>query len=653
MSTWQMWVPQIGPATVYVNEFGYAGGFVLVGIGDGGSEFEVHDLGDGNVALSATLTDPKGNAYTFYWNSHYQTKHSDDNGGMVLWNTIDGYASNSIGSEQTFRLINLGQGNVALQAVGGAFPGQYLYGREGGWYPGPSGWNLGTGSFLAVNTDAPLQVRGDMLPILLITHSGYQLDLSGRDLTGVNLAGADMTECKLDRANLSNVASISEADFRSASLRAAVLNGLDLSAAKTWAGADFTGTDLTQITGAEKADMPGTILDRARLPRAMNGVNLRGAKLRGAVLDGTYLTGANLDDADLTGSSLKGTVMHGASLRGTRFDGADLTTAQFDPVPAFTRATTRRTTFVGAIVPFRVLASDWSYLDLTKATVTGLPAAITSFVADGALLPNGLDLQKMDLSGAAFIGTRMYEVQLQNANLQGATLTGALLKGARLNKANLTLAKLDSAYLVAEQGRPATLHDVSKFEPAVVTEAFLFNAVLDGAHCDGVDFSGAFFVTAPAISDSQAASAVSAFMNFAKFDQSKAVGAVFDGAQLSAASFVEATLVGASFRDDGTRATQLTPSSDDIHTRASARGADIRGADFTGANMDGLNMQNACYSTTTGPFESVYIGFAGKEIPVAFTYGPTVLGNTTSNTTCPNGADGPCSLSPEDRGPTG
>ena len=88
--------------------------------------------------------------------------------------------------------------------------------------------------------------------------------------------------------------------------------------------------------------------------------------------------------------------------------------------------------------------------------------------------------------------------------------------------------------------------------------------------------------TATTLSPTQTASAVGASMNFAKFDEGACVAAVFNGAQLSAASFASTHLVAASFQDNGANATQLTPSSDITHTSASVYKADIRGTKWAG-----------------------------------------------------------------------
>ena len=553
ITSWQFSVDGVGQVQVFPYDVGYSGGFVLVGLGaDDGTDFAVWNLGSGEIALETTVRDdPENQDLVLYWNSHYPLRiQNGELNGMLLW-VGGGYESGSIGPEQSYRITNLGQGTVSLQATAGAYLGQYLTGANGGSYV--TDWGYGVGSLDAAAAPVPLRLHGDLLALLTITNSGYRTDLTNRDLRGLDLTGADLRECVLNGASLVGVTSLQGADATGASLRDAHLAGLDLSTAKTWTQADFTGSDLTTIGASPHAHLEGAILDGVNLTgRDLTGAYLSGAKLRGAVLTDTNLTGADLDGADLTGALLAGTILHGASLQGTRFDGVDLTTAKFDSSPKFARSSGPRTTFARAtVVPFSVLAADWTYLDLTDAVITGLPTSIPKLVADHALLPTGLNLRGKDLSGASFVGTRMYEVQLQEANLQGAVLRSALLRGAKLVGANLALANLDSAYLIAEQAEVGGMLDLDKVEAAMVTDAFLFNTVLDGAHCDGVDFSGSSFVTASALSPSQRASAVGASMNFAKFDDARAVGAVFNGAQLSAASFAGAQLVRRASRTTG------------------------------------------------------------------------------------------------------
>lgn len=645
ITTWTITVDGVGTACEFDAEYRYAGGLCIAGFASGGGNaWQVYDLGGGQAAFSVTVQDQDGANWTYYWNSDYAPKAGYDNAGMTLWFGSDpAFSSDTIGALQTFRVTNLGQGTMALQATAGPIAGQYLAAELGGWYPGE--WSLGVGSFIASATPAAFRISGDLLPLLRITNSGYDTDFSGHDLGATDLTNTNLQKCNLSGASLVSVPSISGADFTSATLHGTHLGAHNLATAKTWTHADFTGSDLTSIAGASPGHFESAVLDNTNLTgRDFSGAFLQGASFKGATLTSTNFTGAHLDGADFTGAHLGGTILHGAELAGTHFDHTDLSTAQFDPAPAFARSADARTTFVGSTVPFAVLSTNWSYLDLTGATITGLPPAVTGLVADGALLPDGLDLQGIDLHGASFVGTRMYEAQLQKANLESAVLKTAKLKGAKLSGANLTLANLDSAYLIAEDavGKPDLLQD--KREAAVVADAFLFNTNLNGAHCDGVDFSGSLFVTATAISATQSATAVGASMNFAKFDEGAVVAAVFDGAQLSAATFTSSSVVGATFRDNGATATQLTPSSDETHTPAGVFKADLRGADFTGANMDGLDMREATVASAGGSFEKLFVGYGGAKVPVAFDYQPTRLGDTTKETTCPDGTPGPCTI---------
>jgi uncharacterized protein YjbI with pentapeptide repeats len=269
------------------------------------------------------------------------------------------------------------------------------------------------------------------------------------------------------------------------------------------------------------------------------------------------------------------------------------------------------------------LGSNWSYLDLTDATITHIPKSIANLNADQTLLPEKLNLQGVDLAGASFKGTWMHGIQLQNANLQGATMTDALLKGAKLDGANLTLANLSRAWLIVESATPKT--PIKELEAASLTGAFMFNTVLDEAHCDGVDFSDAYFSTS--LLSEQQASAVGAYMNDTKFNGTWAAQAVFNGAQLSGANLASAHLVGASFQDNGSTATELTPSPR-VGAAASINSADVSGANFTGAEMTGIDMLNITTSKKGGTFCKKFTGYNNADVLVSFEYGPTVLGNT-------------------------
>jgi len=633
ITTWQLVFSGLGFANVYEFDWRYGGGFLYVGLENDGdsAELSVFSLGDSQVALGWATVDQDNNPYLFYWNLSKE---------MMLW--LDGgIDSSSIGPNQTFTLENLGKGNIAL-SIGGT----YLSGQEGGPYV--TDWGFGDGEITLTNAQAPWQVVGDQLPILQITKSGYLLDLSNKSLGNLDLTGANMQQCLLSGADLSQVTSLRQADFTDAKLnQQAKLNNQDLGKAHTWLRVQFDNTDLTTIATAAGAHMEQATFFQATLTNVhFNGAHLVGAVFHGATLDGADFTDADLSGADFShAQSLEHTIFSGATMYGTIFNNTDLSSAVFDESPRFTRESTGRTQFQGAAVPFRILNSNWSYLDLTDATITGIPHAIPNLVADQALLPDNLDLQDTDFTcsdgaGASFQGTRMYGIQLQDANLQGAQLQGALLKSAKLDGANLTLADLTAAWLIVETATPTT--PKNELEAASLIKAFMFNTVLDQAHCDGVDFTDAVFSTS-VLNPQQPASAEKAFMNDAKFNDAWVLGAILNGTQLAGANFANAHLIGSQFKNSGSVPTKLTPSNRD-GSDASVALADISGTDFTGADMGGLDMVGATVATKGDFFGKNFTGYNNASVPVSFNYGPTVFGNTTCKTTCPDGNPGPCKV---------
>jgi uncharacterized protein YjbI with pentapeptide repeats len=517
--------------------------------------------------------------------------------------------------------------------------------------------------------------------ILLISGSGVGLGLAGQDFAAggyiYSISNTDFTGADMTNANLSTLPDLSVASckFTGATLTGATLKGVQNLNKATWTSAILAHTDLSHVdpngvigidfstpgnenpvnlTGATLSNgkplganftYGAATFNKANLTEAtMDHINFVGAHFGGANLGGANLTGADLSNADLTGADLTGAILAGtiltnASLSGAVFDHCDLSTTTFGPTPKFGTSTDTRTAFRSAIVPAPSLGMNWSYLDLTDATITDIPQSMTNLNADEALLPDQQNLQGVDLTGASFRGTRMYGIQLQGANLQGAQLQGALLKSAKLDGANLTLADLTAAWLIVETATPTT--PKSELEAASLIKAFMFNTVLDQAHCDGVDFTGAVFSTS--VLSTQPASAERAFMNDAKFNGAWVLGALFNGAQLAGANLAFAQLVGSTFKNSGSVQTKLTPSNRD-GSDASIANADISGTDFTGANMDGLDMVMATVATQGGFFGKNFTGYNNASVPVGFTYDPTVFGNTTKNTTCPDGNPGPCKV---------
>src|SRR5258708_1789818 len=121
-ASWTLSISEVGDVAVYHYNSGYrwAGGIELVGFGEGSWHFAVTPLAPGTLALSCQLTDENGVTTTFYLNTDGILSPPQPgsgplhNPGMVLWAASPPYASDSIGSSQTLKLVNLGGGNIAL-----------------------------------------------------------------------------------------------------------------------------------------------------------------------------------------------------------------------------------------------------------------------------------------------------------------------------------------------------------------------------------------------------------------------------------------------------------------------------------------------------------------------------------------------------------
>jgi uncharacterized protein YjbI with pentapeptide repeats len=652
----------------------YAGGFGLVvwnsqGTGEGSTgtdTFAVWWVGPGTFALQATDT----GLYCAVSEGEWQPDLGVTDGSMN-----NQQPNTSIMLNGTFTLVNVGSNsNVAIQ-----YDGQYMNVQSNNWFDWGF-WAIAPDSS-SIGPNETLSIGGSLFSILLITESGVGLNLTGQDFAQggfiESIAGVNFSGAVLDHANLSTLPnlSLSECNFTNAHMNATIVHGVQNINQATWSRANLSWTDLSQIDpgGTQGVDFSNAILSHAVLSNGqalgsnynysqakfvqahlenanlsnldLTGAKFNGAMLIGAHLDGANLTGADLTGANLTGATLAGTILTGATLTSTIFNNVILSTTVFDPIPKFGTSAATRTLFQGATVPAPSLGHNWSYIDLTGATVTNLATAdLSGLVAVNTLFPESIVFGAVNLQKANFTSAQLFYADFTGADLGFATLTGALLKGAKLNGANLSGATLTGAWLIAQ----GSGNDPNQYEAAQVANAFLLNAVLDQAQAAGVDFSGSLFATDTIISSTQA-SAQGAFMVRSIFSDATVVQVNFRGTQFSGAQFENTILIGSTFPSCA-----LNPTSDAVHSVPTMHNATIRGtlfADVSGgvttnpANMDGLEMDGAIYSTSSGVYNPTdYKDYYGHPVMIYVNYGPTVLGTTTSGTTCPNGQSGPCSL---------
>jgi uncharacterized protein YjbI with pentapeptide repeats len=376
--------------------------------------------------------------------------------------------------------------------------------------------------------------------------------------------------------------------------------GVDLSN-KNLAGYNLSSCDFRQATSLDGCIMNGANLQNANFA----GCTLAGAKLSKASLAGADLGGANLADADFTGTDLTG-VRCSALLK-------HLT----DP--------NHRAIFTGCTVPYALIGLDWSCLDLTGATVTGMPtnsagqANLTGLNAQGLRRPRG-DFVKAVLDGANFAGASLAGANFSGASLQGkasfagATAPGAFFIGAILDQADFTGATLDGA---------------DRTEAANFSYAYLSNCVFTGAGLYAVIFTGATLIelalAGPGV-NLQQADFSDAYLPNADF-----TGASLQGAKFNGACMVECTLTNA----------DLTPAAQGT-LQASLAAACLQGATLTGAKLGGASLPNAAVTDTDGQITVQYYdedGTLTDPYPMPYTGTSYPDASSLSGTTvCPNTA---------------
>ena len=84
-----------------------------------------------------------------------------------------------------------------------------------------------------------------------------------------------------------------------------------------------------------------------------------------------------------------GVDLTGATLASTDFTGTDLTTARFSFPLKRSTDPDNPTIFARCTLPYPVIGLDWSCLDLTATTITGLPTDLAGLVAIGMRRPEG------------------------------------------------------------------------------------------------------------------------------------------------------------------------------------------------------------------------------------------------------------------------
>jgi uncharacterized protein YjbI with pentapeptide repeats len=367
--------------------------------------------------------------------------------------------------------------------------------------------------------------------------------------------------------------------------------------------------------------------------------NCEGCDLSGRDLAGKDLTNANLQRTTLTGTRFRGVVgLRGADFtraiigNGTDFSGCDLSAAVL-PQGIFNSAATdgaKPVLLVRATIPFAALGLTWSNLDLTGATIVGLPHDLTRLEVTCG------DLTRFDFSQKILANAHFRSVVLRSVDFSGSTLDNVVFDRATNVGTNLTGAKFGTAKIRGHADFDTAILTNADFTGATLEAASFLNARMDGTIFDGTDLTGCQFSPQPFWSTDakQRTSFKNAKVNYSDLRKDwswsyldltdvKLVGldrtvdlswlmarhAVLtrmklDGFTLVSCDFSDAILEGASFiKADLRQAALDRASGGNTHFRnATLTEAQLVGVSLPGADMTGADLRQAdlSYSDLSG-----------------------------------------------------
>ena len=366
----------------------------------------------------------------------------------------------------------------------------------------------------------------------------------------------------------------------------------------------------------ETATLPPTLI-RCDL----SGANLSGVDLRGFDLTTTKLAGANLSRVQFPGAVLSGVDLSGATLVGTDFTGLDLTAVRFSSPLNQSTDPDNPTIFANCTLPYTVIGLDWSWLDLTATTITGLPTDLTGLVATGMRRP-GADFDSFILDGANFSNATLDNAHFAGAKLRLAQEQKVTFAGARLTGAHFTGAVLDQV-----QFAPAALGGVSLNQAATFSFAFISNCDFTGSNLYGVSFASATLLSGNVLAGAtslQQASFANAYLPNADFTGANLQGAKFDGAFMVECVLTKADLTPA---DEGAIAASLTS-------------ACLQAAALQGTKLDGADLTDAAITNAKGQINQQYHDENGNLTPMFAMRFPAGVfpapSSFSDNTTCPD-----------------
>ena len=330
--------------------------------------------------------------------------------------------------------------------------------------------------------------------------------------------------------------------------------------------------------------LPEVDLTNFGLPQAnFTKTDLTGADLTGATLTDAVLSGAKLDSAILQGATLDNATLTGASLTGTDLSGVDLRHIQVGSErPVFSTDPNRPTLLVNAQLDLKLLANDWSNLDLTGAKLDGLEQKPDLSNLKAVCLRAGqLNFKGCNLKLADFSNSVLDQCTFEDAKLGGVVFSGASLKNVDFSVASAINANFGP-------GNSATKFDDVDFTGANLTDANFAKAVFTNSKFNNSNLKNANFsdCSLGAESQGEATSFSNAFMT----------NVDFSGANLFYVDFSETTLYGAETKLINTQTMQQAIFSNAYLIEVDLTKANLRGANFDGACLVQANLSDADFS---------------------------------------------------------
>ncbi|SDR44401.1 Uncharacterized protein YjbI, contains pentapeptide repeats [Rhizobiales bacterium GAS113] len=231
-----------------------------------------------------------------------------------------------------------------------------------------------------------------------------------------------------------------------------------------------------------------------------------GCDLSGRDFAGKDLTNAVLKAATLTGASFRGAVsLRGADLtgamigEGTDFSGCDLSATILDigaSIDAFLakppyQAPTKPISFVGATVPFGALGMTWRFLDLTDATIVGLPQDLSR------LDVTQCNLTRFDFSGRTLKNAHFASAVLRGTNFSKGVLDHIVFRQSTDDLTDLTGASFSRAQIPGATFDDSTLTGADFSDATTLVGTRFLNAGMEGTIFDRTDLTTCAFSTPP------------------------------------------------------------------------------------------------------------------------------------------------------------